>query len=379
MRPSRRSPKTEHVSPPPIEPVDPGGSRTLLLLTVVALAVFAVAWAGGFEQALGPALVAGLALLATYCQTHSKLRVFTFTFFVFASVAAAMFYPWMFDTWGGFDLGQLIVPLIQLIMFGMGASLSLSDFLGALKMPKAVGIGMFLQFTVMPVLGWAIAMAFGFEPEVAAGIILIGSCSGGVASNVMAYLAHANVALSVTMTACSTLMAPIMTPLAMKLLAGTFIEIDFFDMMISIVEMVIIPIGAGLIANKLLAGRRQLLDKVLPVVSMAAICFILGIIAEGSRDDLLAVGLLLLGASLIHNLMGYWLGYVLAGLLRLPETDRRTVAFEVGMQNGGMGVGLATGALDSAQAALGPAVFGTWMNITGSTLASWWRERPPKS
>ena len=371
-------PKTEHV-PPPIEAADHGGNRTLLFLTVVSLAVFVVGWAGELGQAIGPSLVAGLVFLGAYCQTHAKLRVFTFTFFVFASVAAAMFYPWMFDTWGGFDLGRLIVPLIQLIMFGMGASLSLGDFLGALKMPKAVGVGMFLQFTVMPVLGWAIAMAFGFEPEVAAGIILIGSCSGGVASNVMAYLAHANVALSVTMTACSTLMAPIMTPLAMKLLAGRLIEIDFVDMMISIIELVIIPIGAGLVANKLLAGRKHLLEKALPVVSMAAICFILAIIAEGSRDELLAVGLLLLGASLIHNLMGYWLGYLLAGLVRLPETDRRTVAFEVGMQNGGMGVGLATGVLNSASAALGPAVFGTWMNITGSTLASWWRERPPKS
>ena len=356
------------------------GNRLLLTLAGISVVAFAVTWAGAIDDAIGATLVAALALFAAYCQTNPSLRIFAFTFFVFASVVAAMFYPWMFATWGGYDLGNLIVPLIQLIMFGMGASLSLSDFLGALKMPKAVGIGMFLQFTVMPVLGWAIAMAFDFDPEVAAGIILIGSCSGGVASNVMAYLAHANVALSVTMTACSTLMAPIMTPLAMKLLAGRLIEINFYDMMMSIVDLVIIPIGAGLIANKLLVmfGRKSVLERVLPVISMAGICFILGIIAEGSRDDLIAVGLLLLGASLIHNLAGYWLGYMLAGLLKLPETDRRTVAFEVGMQNGGMGVGLATGVLNSAAAALGPAVFGTWMNITGSTLASYWRERPPE-
>jgi len=419
-----------------------GGNGLLLALSGVSLVVFLGSWLGGMEALIGPGLVAALALFAVYCQTNEKLHVFTFTFWVLAGVAAAMFYPALFDTWGGFKLNRLSVPLIQIIMFGMGASLSVADFLGALKMPKAVLIGMFLQFTVMPSLGWAVATGFGFEPEVAAGIILIGACSGGVASNVMVFLARGNVALSVTMTACSTLIAPVMTPLAMKVLAGRLIEIDFWTMMLSILNMVIIPIAGGLIANKilqrkrppgefvkliipmtlviaggvaavtaagqalagqpvgeglleqasilaavtvavgflfnqLLAGHRDLFDKVLPVVSMAAICFIIAIIASGSRNELISIGLLLLLASLIHNLAGYLLGYTLAGVVGLPETDRRTVAFEVGMQNGGMGVGLALNVLKSSAAALGPAVFGTWMNITGSTLASWWRERPP--
>ena len=418
------------------------GNNVLLALGGAALAVFAGSWLGGFDGLVGPALVAALALLAVYCQTNVRLQVFTFTFWVLAGVAAAMFYPALFDTWGGFKLSGLTVPLIQIIMFGMGASLSVADFLGALKMPKAVLIGMFLQFTVMPALGWAVATGFGFEPEVAAGIILIGACSGGVASNVMVYLARGNVALSVTMTACSTLMSPIMTPFAMKVLAGRLIDIEFWPMMLSILNMVIIPIAGGLIANQilqrkrplgefvklivpltlviaggvaavtaagralagqpvaagllqqalilgavtvavgfvfnaLLAGNRELFDKVLPVVSMASIAFIIAIIASGSRDELISIGLLLLLAGLIHNLAGYLLGYFLAGVVGLPETDRRTVAFEVGMQNGGMGVGLALNVLKSSAAALGPAVFGTWMNITGSTLASWWRERPP--
>ncbi len=418
------------------------GNGLLLALSGVGLAAFLGSWLGGLEALVGPGLVAALALFAVYCQTNQKLHVFTFTFWVLAGVAAAMFYPALFDTWGGFKLSRLSVPLIQIIMFGMGASLSVADFLGALKMPKAVLIGMFLQFTVMPTLGWAVATGFGFEPEVAAGIILIGACSGGVASNVMVFLARGNVALSVTMTACSTLMAPVMTPLAMKVLAGRLIEIDFWTMMLSILNMVIIPIAGGLIANKilqrkrplgefvklivpltlviaggvaavtaagqalagqpvgeglleqalilaavtiavgflfnaLLAGHRDLFDKVLPVVSMAAICFIIAIIAAGSRNELISIGLLLLLAGLIHNLAGYLLGYLLGGVVGLPETDRRTVAFEVGMQNGGMGVGLALNVLKSSAAALGPAVFGTWMNITGSTLASWWRERPP--
>ncbi len=426
----------------------PAGSSTpnkpLAYLSAGAFVLFLLAWGAGWPALIAPALVASLALFAVYCQTNPKLHVFTFTFWVFACVAAAMFYPAAFDAWGGYDLSRLIVPLIQIIMFGMGATLSAADFLRALRLPKAVLIGMVLQFTVMPTLGWAIATAFGFPPEVAAGVVLIGACSGGVASNVMVYLSRGNVALSVTMTACSTLLAPVMTPLAMKLLAGRLIEINFWSMMLSIINMVIIPVGGGLIANHILerkrpigefakligpmtlliaggvaaasggatalsgqavdadalliqtvilaivvivggfllnaflAGNREAFDKFLPVLSMASICYILAIIAADSRDELIGVGLALLVAALIHNLAGYLLGYFLAGFAGLSESDRRTVAFEVGMQNGGMGVGLATNVLKSSAAALAPAVFGTWMNITGSTLASWWRDRPPK-
>lgn len=326
---------------------------------------------------LGPLSILTLALWATYFQTHHSLKIFTFTFWVLTMTAAALIYPAFFISWGGFELSRLNVPLIQLIMFGMGAGLSVADFTRALKMPKAVLLGMLLQFTVMPVTGWALAHMFGFDAEVAAGIILIGSCSGGVASNVMVFLARGNVALSVTMTACSTLMAPLMTPLAMKILAGRLIEIDVVGMMMSIVNLVIIPIGGGLIANRLLRGRRRWLDRSLPLISMAAICFIIAIIAANSRDKLIAVGLALVGAALLHNLVGYVLGYLGARAIGLAENDSRTVAFEVGMQNGGMGVVLATNVLQSTDAALAPAIFGTWMNITGSTLASWWKDRTP--
>ena len=335
------------------------------------------AWLSGHAEWSGPPLVLALGFLAVYFQGHKKLNVFAFTFWVFTMTTWALFYPAHFGSWGGYPLGKLITPLIQLIMLGMGATLSVADFTRALKMPRAVLIGMALQFTVMPLLGAGIAMLFGFPPEVAAGVILIGSCSGGVASNVMVFLSKGNVALSVTMTACSTLAAPLMTPLAMKLLAGRLIELDFLTMMWSIVELVILPIGAGLIINRLIAGRRELFDRGLPVVSMAGICFILAIIAVGSRDELLQSGLALLGAALLHNVIGYLLGYWGARLGGLSETDRRTVAFEVGMQNGGMAVGLATNVLKSTAAALAPAIFGTFMNVTGSTLASWWRDRPP--
>ena len=344
---------------------------------LAALLAFAAAWVAGHAMLGGAALVLAFALLAVYFQFHPKLNIIAFTFWVFTMTCWALQFPAHFESWGGFPLSRLSTPLIQLIMLGMGATLSLGDFARALRMPQAVLIGMVLQFSVMPMLGWGIAVSFGFPNEIAAGVILIGSCSGGVASNVMAFLAKGNVALSVTMTACSTLMAPVMTPLAMRLLAGRFIEIEFLAMMQAIVELVILPVGAGLVLNRLLSNRRAVLDRLLPGVAMAAICFILAIIAAGSRDELLRSGAMLLVAALLHNLAGYVFGYFAAGWCNLGETDRRTVAFEVGMQNGGMAVGLAATVLKSPAAALAPGIFGTFMNVTGSALASWWRDRPP--
>ncbi len=350
----------------------------MLLVGVAALLASAGAWLVGQNLAAGIALIAASAGFAIYFQLHPTLNIISFTFWVLTLTTWGLCFPAHFTAWGDFHLTQLTVPLIQLIMLGMGATLSVSDFWRALRMPQAVLIGMALQFTVMPILGWSIALSFGFPDELAAGVVLIGSCSGGVASNVMVFLARGNVALSVTMTACSTLMAPLMTPLAMRLLAGRFIEVEFVAMMIAVVKLVILPVGAGLVLNRLLAGRRKLFDRMLPGISMGAICFILAIIAAGSRDDLLKSGAALLGAALLHNVVGYAFGYHAAGACRLRETDRRTVAFEVGMQNGGMAVGLATTVLKSPAAALAPAIFGTFMNVTGSALASWWRERPPE-
>lgn len=373
---------------------------------------------------MGMMVVLMFVMLGFYFQAHATLKTFTFTCWVFAFFFGAMVFPKLFQEVGGFNQSKLIVPLIQVIMFGMGATLSLNDFSRALKMPKAVGLGMLMQFTIMPISGWAIATAFGFDPEVAAGIILIGSCSGGVASNVMVYLSKGNVALSVTMTACSTIVAPFATPFVMKLLAGRLIEIQVWAMMLSIINLIILPIAAGLITHYLLhsqlkgkvwrpiavvlavvcfylsqhipAAQTQLnsmggafvlmallrqawLEKGLPLVSMGGICYIIAIIAAGSRSQILSVGIGLFAAALIHNLIGYLLGYWGARASRLPEPDCRTVAFEVGMQNGGMGTALAIDVLKSTSAALGPVIFGTWMNITGSILASYWKGRIPDS
>jgi BASS family bile acid:Na+ symporter len=309
-------------------------------------------------------------------------------------------------------------------------------------MPRPVLIGLALHFGVMPLTGYTIARVFGFPAEIAAGVVLIGSVSSGVASNVIVYLARGNVALAVTVTACSTLVSPLMTPFLMKTLAARLVPIDFFAMMVEVFNMVIVPVLAGLIAHRILYGSgrwvesmkhlgsiavcafalgagaslapadhlgslvslsrgavigftliglvaltklivtvwlrgpRDWMDKTLPVISMAGICLIIAIITARSRDRLLAVGSALIVAAILHNAMGYLLGYWLARAARLDESACRTIAVEVGMQNGGMATGLAMSVLRSADAALAPAIFGTWMNISGSVLASWWRRRP---
>lgn len=353
--------------------------RACMLSGMASALVAAIAWQGGKIPWSGPAVIAALALTAVGLQLRASLRTYAFSLWVMAFVAASMFYPEAFGTWGRFELKVLIVPLIQLIMFGMGTTLSVGDFARVLKMPRAVLFGMLLQFTIMPLVGVSLAAVFGFEPAVAAGVVLIGSCPGGVASNVMTYLARGSVALSVTMTACSTLVSPVMTPLMMKLLAGRMIQVDFFDMMWTIITMIIVPIVAGLIANKILSLmdlRGEWLDRLLSLVAMAAICFIIAIITSLSRDQLLAVGVTLIAVAILHNGLGYLFGYGGAKLLGLDESSCRTVAIEVGLQNGGMASGLAISVLRSSDAALAPAIFGPWMNISGSILASWWRGRP---
>ena len=307
-----------------------------------------------------------------------NLHGFGFTLSVVIAVALAMAWPDLFRRWGDFQTRVLIVPLIQLIMFGMGTTLSLGDFARVLKMPWPVLVGIVLQFGVMPFVGWGLATAFGFPPLIAAGVVLVGSCPGGVASNVITYLAGGNVALSVTMTACSTLLSPVMTPLMMKLLAGQFVPVNFWQMMITIIKMILVPIALGLIVNRLLHGRAQWIKKTLPFVSMAGIVIIIAIITSLNRDTLIDVAFALIVVVAVHNAVGYLLGYWGARALRLSEREARTVAIEVGLQNGGMATGLAMTlpVPNPDPAGLAPAVFGPWMNASGSVLASYWRRRP---
>ena len=303
---------------------------------------------------------------------------------ILACAAVAFAFPSAFIEWGGVKLMKLVVPAIQIIMFGMGTTLSTADFLRVAKRPWAVATGVFLQFLVMPLVGFLLAKGFGFSGELAAGCVLVGSVAGGTASNVIAFLAKADVALSVTMTCCSTLLSPFITPLAMKVLAGCFIEIDAVQMMVEILKVVIVPITVGSIVHALLKrqfdAHKAVLDRALSILSMTGICFTILVLTAPSRATFASAGALIIVAAVVHNTVGYVSGYWLTRLVgrfaHLGEAEARTVAIEVGMQNGGMAGALSVGVLNSPVAALPANIFSIWMNFSGSVLANWWSTRP---
>ena len=327
---------------------------------------------------VGVPLILFFLTLALSMRVNQRLKGFSFTVLILAAVSLSMFFPQTFNQWGDFQVKKLIVPLLQIIMFGMGTAMSFNDFYGVIKMPKGVLVGLICQFSIMPFLGFILATLFNFPAEIAAGVVLIGSSPSGLASNVMAYLAKANVALSVTLTAVATLVAPIMTPFLMKYFAGAFVPIDFIAMMVSILKMVILPVVLGLVFNHFFHGRTKWLDKAMPLVSMTAITLIIMIITAAGRDSLLSIGALLILTAIIHNLLGYSLGYWSCRVLRMKEQDCRTIALEVGMQNGGLASGIALEMGKVSTVGLAPAVFGPWMNISGSSLATWWRDKDPE-
>ncbi|MBO9204432.1 MULTISPECIES: bile acid:sodium symporter family protein [Niastella] len=317
--------------------------------------------------------------LAISFRQHQMLKGLSFTLVIMAVVSLALYYPQHFKTIGDFKLSALIIPLLQLIMFGMGTELSLKDFAHVVRMPKGIIVGVVCHYVIMPLVGFTLASLFKFPNEIAAGIILVGCCPSGLASNVMCYLAKGNLALSVSVTTISTMLAPFLTPMLMRLLGGSFVAIDFWSMAWDITKIVIIPVTAGLTFHYLVRGKFKWLDKAMPLVSMAGIALILVVITAAGRDNLIKVGALLLVATILHNVLGYVLGYWSARLLRFHERDCRTIALEVGMQNAGLASGLALSMGKLATAGLAPAIFGPVMNISGSSLASWWHNHPPKA
>jgi bile acid:Na+ symporter, BASS family len=315
--------------------------------------------------------------LAITIRTNPKLKGFTYSIMIFAVVSAAMYYPQYFAHVGSFKLSVLIIPLLQVIMFGMGCELSLKELRTVIKMPKAIAVGVICHYTIMPLIGFLLATVFNFPKEIAAGVILVGCCPSGLASNVMSYLAKANLALSVAVTAVSTLLAPLLTPLLMHILAGKFITIHFWDMAWDTTKIVIIPIFAGVLFDFLLRGKLKWLDKLMPFISMAAIGVIILVITSAGRESLLKVGPLLVLAVLIHNVTGYTMGYWISRLLGFKEKECRTISLEVGMQNAGLASGLAIAMGGVATIGLAPAIFGPMMNVSGSSLATWWNGRVP--
>ena len=366
-----------------------------------------------------------------------SLKGYQYTAWIISAVVAGMIFPEAFKNWGGVNLRDktLILVIIQLVMFGMGTHMSLKDFSGLASTGKGVLVGLFCHFSIMPLMGLLLTKIFHFDAEIAAGIILIGSCSSGLASNVMVYLAKANLVLSVIVTAMATMVAPLLTPLLMKTLAGTLIEVKFVDMMVEIVKIVLVPIGAALLhdylkratpsqkkkvyiifiaailwlftvilflkniadkalqqsitlsgffAGAVIAGvlynflhrRFPKLDSIMPLISMFGIIYFTTVTTAAGRENLMKVGVLLFIASVIHNAAGYFFGYCLSRLFGMDINSSRTIAFEVGLQNGGMASGIAGSMGKLGTVGLAAAVFSPWMNISGSILANYWRRKP---
>jgi bile acid:Na+ symporter, BASS family len=361
-----------------------------LAFAAACLPIIAVLLLSGHTSLVGPFVILLLVFLALFVRVSEFWSVTAFTLWVTAFVATAMFYPRVFTQVNGVETKPYIMNIVQFIMFGMGTTLSIKDFKRVFLIPQAIVVGIVLQYTVMPFVGKGIAMLFAPNPEVAAGIVLNGSCPGGVASNVINFLARSNVALSITLTAVSTLFAPIMTPTMTKWLAGAYIEINFMDMMWSILQMIIFPVAGGLLFNAILhrlavvhhnlSKISEAIFKSLPFFSMLAICTANGILTAYSRNSLLigAIVFSILISIILHNFTGYMLGYWGARLCRCSEIDSRTIAVEVGLQNSAMASGLAIKVLHSELASLPGVVFASWQNMSGAIIASWWARHVPK-
>ncbi len=303
-----------------------------------------------------------------------QFKNLAFTLAVILTVIWAMLFPQHFTSWGDFKVSSLIIPLLMLIMFGMGTTMSIHDFAGVVKMPKAILAGLLCQFTIMPFVGVLLVLMAGLPNEIAAGVILVGSSPSGLASNVMSYISKSNVALSITLTAFATIFAPFLTPVLMKLLASSYVPIDVWAMLWSITKIVLLPIIAGLAFNHFFYERFKRLEKIMPVISMGGIALIIAIITASGRDSLLSIGFLLIGIVTLHNIIGYTLGYWITTFLGMDKKSARTIAFEVGMQNSGLASGIAVEMGKLATMGLAPALFSIIQNISGSILAGFWRK-----
>ena len=420
--------------------------KSALALFPIALLTAFIAWAADSVEVAKTAGTIAMAALPIGLGVIPALRGYQFTAWIAAAVVCPLLFPHAFlhpqitETLSiRINHPWAVLIIIQLVMFGMGTQMSIRDFAGVARMPHAVIVGLVCQFTIMPLLGFGLANLLGFPPEIGAGLVLIGSCSSGLASNVMAHMARINLALSITLTACATALAPFITPFWLTTLnTGVERNFEFADAMMSIFKIVVAPIGAAMIhdllrhtsrngkmtvygiaaagtvwllfllgggwsiitgtftaaatinsitvAGFLLAAvlmgviyhlitlKLRNLDRLMPAFSMFGIIYFTAIATASGRSELLAVGLLLCVAAIVHNTAGYLLGYWLSRLLGLKNNDARTVAMEVGMQNGGMAFGIANDLGKLATLGLAAAIFSPWMNISGSILANYWRK-----
>lgn len=305
-------------------------------------------------------------------EKDSRIAVLLFPALILLGGLCGMLLPQTFLGFAGW-----INPLLMVIMFCMGLTLTLPDFALVVKNPLPVLGGVVAQFVVMPIMGWLVAKLLHLDPALAAGLILVGCAPGGTASNVVSYLARGNVALSVAMTSVSTLIAPALTPLLALWLAGQYMPVDAGSMAVSVVQIVLIPVILGLVLRMLLNRLVLKVTGVLPWISVIAITFVVTIIVAGSAQAILTAGLLVLAAVILHNGLGLLLGYGVGVLMRVPEDARRTMAIEVGMQNSGLAGGLAKQYF-TPEAALPAAVFSVWHNLSGALVAAYWRRKKPQ-
>jgi BASS family bile acid:Na+ symporter len=293
-----------------------------------------------------------------------------FPLWAIALSTIAYFFPAPFA-----ELKPGIIPLLTIIMFSMGLTLSLDDFKRVLSMPKLIFSGLTLQYTVMPITALLLARLLQLDPALTIGLILVGTCPGGTASNVIAYLARGNVALSISLTSISTILAVVLTPAITLLISDTSIDVPAGKMLVSILYIVIFPVGLGLTLKHFYTDRIRTIEAYLPLVAICAIVLIIAIITALNVHQFSQLGLSVLLAVALHNLIGLIAGYSCAKLLGYDTKECRTLAIEVGMQNSGLAVALAIKHF-SAAAALPGAIFSIWHNLSGSTLAFFWSKRP---
>lgn len=278
-----------------------------------------------------------------------------------------------------FKLTAPFIPqLLGLVMLGMGLTLKKEDFAAVFERPRDVAVGVLLQFIIMPIVGYLIANMMHITPELAAGFILVGCVPSGTASNVMTYLAKGDVALSVTVSSITTLIAPFVTPYLFQMLGGRYIPVDATLLLIDILKIVLVPIGIGVILRHVFENQVKKAVKVVPIISVLTILIIISAVIAASAQRLATLAGMVLVGVVLHNLLGFLLAYFVARkVCSMSEFKARAIAFEVGMQNSGLGAALAMTHL-SPVAALPSAIFSVWHNLSGSTLAGWWARRPPK-
>ena len=295
----------------------------------------------------------------------------TFALWVIVFGALGFFFPEIFK-----QAGPHVPLLLGVVMFGMGLTLTTADFREIFRRPRDVLVGILAQFTIMPLSALALCWIFQLPPDLAVGLMLLGCCPGGTASNVVTFLARGDVALSVTITSCTTLLAPIVTPSLMWLLASQWLSIDPWAMFISIVQVILIPIAVGVLVHRLFGKTVDKVTCVLPVVSVVAIVVIVAAVVAATQQSLMNAGFIAFVVVAIQNAVGMALGYYVGRWCKMDDAKCRCLCFEVGMQNSGLGVALATVHFAaSPMTALPSAVGALWHNLTGPFGATFFQSR----